>query len=121
MKLFYKKLKLFRKNLHAGYFRIQSLISILLCFTLFAPSIVKLEHHHDHFECKAENEKHIHNLHHKCESCNFEFSFYASDSEILYLESDHFVIIEKADYCTLIYPQKNNYHFLLRAPPIGFI
>ena len=63
----------------------------------------------------------IYNLYYKCESCNFEFSFYASDSEILYLESDHFVIIEKADYCTLIYPQKNNYHFLLRAPPIGFI
>ncbi|HNX20931.1 MAG TPA: hypothetical protein PKG88_01075 [Bacteroidales bacterium] len=120
MKVFYKKLKLIQKNLHARNSGIQIFLSVLLSCALFLPSIVKLEHHHDHFECKAVNEKHFHNFHPKCETCSFEFSFFASEPEILYLESDSFVIIEKAGYCSLIYSLKNNFNFLLRAPPIDF-
>ncbi len=100
---------------------VKKLISLLLCCFLFVPSIVKLEHHHDHFECKAKHEKHFHNLHHKCEACDFEFSFFASEPEILYLESDSFIIIEKAGYCSFIFSQQNKYNFLLRAPPLDVI
>ena len=92
--------------------------SILLVLVFLAPSIVKLEHHHEHFICKAKNEKHYHNNHVKCEICLFDFSFFSSDIKYVNLEneqpSDQYCNNYRFNYSSIL----SKYSFLLRAPPL---
>lgn len=98
--------------------RYKNIVSLMLVLILIAPNIIKLEHHHDHFVCKAKHEKHFHLYHEKCLICSFEFSTYTY--------SGNNVASAKADYqvfCGNYFQQsditeKSKYSFLLRAPPL---
>lgn len=97
--------------------KFKTIASLLLLLVFISPSIVKLEHHHEHFECKAKHEKHYHEFHEKCAVCNFEFSVFSSDFENIVLTTEQPLI----NYCNLYnsvnYSIRYKYSFLLRAPP----
>lgn len=90
---------------------------LLLLLVFLLPSIVKLEHHHQHFECKAKNEKHLHVFHEKCAVCNFEFSIFSSDVEYIVLKKEQPLTEYCNNYSSVNYSAFSEYSFLLRAPP----
>ena len=97
--------------------KFKNIASLLFLPVFLLPSIVKLEHHHDYFECKVKNEKHCHVLHENCAVCNFEFSVFSSDLENINLPKEQ----PAAEYCnnyrSVNYTTLSEYSFLLRAPP----
>lgn len=111
MKFKLKKVKLLKQC--------RSIASVLLVFVFLFPSIIKLEHHHEHFECNAKNYKHFHVQHEKCVICCFEFSLFKSSS-IIYSQVDR---KKEQDNYSNTYVFENysdglKYSFSLRAPPI---
>lgn len=102
-------LKLFRNS-----------ISILMIGTLFLPSIVKLEHHHDHFVCNAKTEKHFHDHHEKCSICSFEFSVFMSDEFFSLPENPISFGGYINHYKVGNFSTSPIYTFLLRGPPSLF-
>ena len=99
--------------------KLKNIISILLLLALMMPAIVKLEHHHEHFECKAKNEKHLHEEHEKCSVCSFEFSVFASDASCINFEKEKHSDKYCNNYSSINYSTQSKYSFLLRAPPVG--
>jgi wobble nucleotide-excising tRNase len=97
--------------------KFKNIASILFLLVFLIPSIVKLEHHHEHFECKAKNEKHYHILLEKCAVCNFEFSIFSSDFENIVLTKEQPVDKYCNNYRSANYSTLSKYSFLLRAPP----
>lgn len=99
--------------------QIQKITSLLMVLGLLTPSIVKLEHEHDDFVCKATTEKHLHTYHEKCDVCNFEFS--------LFSEAHPYQPITKSEFDSNYYSPFNQafvgsnfiYSFRLRGPPAG--
>ena len=89
---------------------------VLLVFLL--PTIVKLEHHHEHFICHAKNERHFHVAVDKCEICNFEFSISISDVECSDLQIETPIDRYTNSYNFLSGLDFSKYSFLLRAPPV---
>ncbi|MDY0101878.1 MAG: hypothetical protein RBS07_03010 [Lentimicrobium sp.] len=98
-------------------FRNFSPLFLLLVFLL--PTIVKLEHHHEdeHHIYKTENEQHYHKFHKKCAICDFEFSIFTLNYEIVELReekpSGHYYL----NYAAQFFSGLSEYSFLLRAPP----
>ena len=101
--------------------KFKNIASLLLLLVFLLPSIVKLEHHHEHFECKAKNEKHYHVLHEKCAVCNFEFSVFSSDFENIVLSKEQPLDKYCNNYKSVNYSTLPKYSFLLRAPPYSQI
>lgn len=98
--------------------KIKNIFSLWMVLVLLMPTIIKLEHHHDHFVCNAKNEKHFHTFHEKCPICSFEFSVFLQDkiaasnvkTEITYRFNDN-------NY-NFYYSDLSKFSFLLRAPPV---
>jgi len=101
--------------------KFKNISSLLLLLVFLLPSIVKLEHHHEHFECKAKNEKHYHVFHEKCAVCHFEFSVYSSDFKNIVLPKEQPVVKYCNNYKSVNYSTLSKYSFLLRAPPYSQI
>jgi hypothetical protein len=101
--------------------KFKNIASLLLLSVFLLPSIVKLEHHHEHFECKAKNEKQYHVFHEKCAVCNFEFSIFSSDFENIVLQKKQPVSKYCNNYRSVNYSTLSKYSFLLRAPPYSQI
>jgi hypothetical protein len=97
--------------------KFKNIASLFLLLVFILPSIVRLEHHHEHFECKAKNEKHYHVFHEKCAVCNFEFSIFSSDFEKIVLPKEQPVAKYCNNYRSVNYSTLSKYSFLLRAPP----
>lgn len=92
--------------------------SLLLLLVFILPLIIKLKHHHEHFICKAKNEKHFHILHEKCVICSFEFSIFSSDIKNIDLQNDQPIDKYSNNYRSFNYSIFSKYFFLLRAPPL---
>jgi hypothetical protein len=97
--------------------RLKHLISLLLVFALLSPAIVKLEHHHNHKQCHAKTEKHLHNQQEKCLVCSFEFSVYSINQT-----EQHWINTNIIDgYIQSPYQFSSSklsiYSFQLRGPP----
>jgi len=91
--------------------------SLVLVFTLLAPSVVRLGHHHDHFVCKARHEKHFHDQIVKCEVCAFQFSWF-SHPKLFYVIFSDFLFGKKTPGCIeQLSPKNSIYAYFLRAPP----
>lgn len=58
---------------------LRNIAAITMVLVLLLPFGVKLEHHHDHFVCKAKAEKHYHDHHEKCQICSYEFSVFLTE------------------------------------------
>ncbi len=97
--------------------KFNNITSLLLLLVFLLPSIVKLEHHHEHVECNAKNEKHKHVFHEKCAVCNFEFSVFSSDLKKIVLTKEQPVAKYCNNYRSVNYSTFSKYSFLLRAPP----
>lgn len=98
--------------------RFKNITSIFLLLVFLLPSIVKLEHHHEHFECKAINEKHYHVLHDKCVICNFEFSVFLSNTGDIDFQKENPLEYFCNNYDSVYFSNLSQFSFLLRAPPI---
>jgi len=101
--------------------KFKNIVSLLFLIAFLLPSIVKLDHHHEHFECKAKNEKHYHEFHDKCNICNFEFTVFLSDIENIDLQKDNPLDRYANKYVSLSDYNLSQYSFLLRAPPCAQI
>jgi len=97
--------------------KFKNIVSLLFLIAFLLPSIVKLEHHHQHFECNAKSEKHFHELHEKCSICNFEFTVFLSDIENVDLQKENPIDHYSNNYISLPNYNLSQYSFLLRAPP----
>lgn len=95
-------------------------LAIGLIFALFFPTFLKLHHHHHPLHCDAKGEFHFHNLQHKCEICDFEFSFFEPDHFTLIFEPEPFCSVLNILFCHEINVEPDRYSFLLRAPPSLF-
>ena len=84
---------------------------------LFIPSIAKLEHHHDHFNCNAKNEKHYHEFHHSCSICSFEFSVFTSDNDSIAIAKEKLQDCFSNNYQFKSYSNLSKFSISLRAPP----
>jgi len=63
--------------------RCKHIISILLLMVFLMPSVVKIEHHHDHGKLDDYTEHPSQEYHENCVICNFEFSaFMPFDSRV---------------------------------------
>jgi len=98
--------------------RFKNITSLLLLLVFILPSIVKVEHHHEHFECKAKNEKHYHSLHEKCLICNFEFSVFLSRSENIDFQKENPLDNYSNNYNSRYYSNLSQFSFSLRGPPV---
>lgn len=97
--------------------RLKYIFTLLLVLLLFAPIIVKFEHHHNHFECKSKTEKHIHTEQEKCYICNFEFSVFSSNFNELFTVKIS-PLIKFIHSCYKFHNSNwSKYSFSLRAPP----
>jgi hypothetical protein len=97
--------------------KLNNITSLLLLLVFLLPSIIKLEHSHDHFECKSINEKNTHVLHHRCVICDFEFSVFLSNSENVGLEKENPLDNYFNNYNSRFYSNFTQLSFFLRAPP----
>ena len=98
--------------------KFKNITSLLLLLVFLLPSLVKVEHHHEHFECKAKNEKHYHSLHEKCLICNFEFSVFLSNSENIKLQKENPLDNYLNNYNSRNYSNLSLFSFSLRGPPV---
>jgi hypothetical protein len=93
-------------------------LAIFMVAILLLPPFVKLEHHHDHFVCKAKTEKHFHDHREKCLVCSFEFSVFMSEEFFALPEMLVSFGVYINDYKVGNFSTSPYYIFLLRAPPI---
>ena len=98
--------------------KFKHIISFFMVLTMLMPTILKLEHHHEHFVCNAKNEKHFHNYHEKCAVCSFEFSFFLSDKINNYSVKDKETDNYNRRLIVSFFSNLSKYSFLLRAPPV---
>ena len=97
--------------------RFKNITSLMLLAVFLLPSIIKIAHHHEHFECYAKNENQYHDYHSKCAVCNFEFSVFSLEFENIVLQKILPVTGYINNYCSVKYSTFTKYSFLLRAPP----
>jgi hypothetical protein len=101
----------------------KGILSVLLVGLLLFPSIVKLEHQHEHnhFICKAGNVKHLHTFHHSCGICNFEFSLSIDDHVETPTTKPEFSEQPVGIYSSRIFFDNTKFSFSLRGPPANMI
>jgi hypothetical protein len=97
--------------------KFKKITSSLLLLIFLLPSVVKLEHHHDSFICKAIDEKHYHVVHQTCAICNFEFSVFLTDIENIDLPKGNPLDNYSNNYNSRYNYNLSQFSFLLRAPP----
>ena len=119
---FWKKLNLlFRIKLNKVMRILRNLTSILLLMALMWPSVVKLNHHHDHLICKNQREVHFDSLHEKCTACEFEFSVFTSDPECVELSKPEHQDSYRDTYRRNSFSCDSQFFFSLRAPPFHLV
>jgi len=97
--------------------KLKNIFSLLLVVVLFAPSIVKLDHHHEKYFCNAQNEKHFHSAHEKCIACSFEFSVFLTEKNNIVQAKNELVDSYKDFFKSSQCNNLSNYSFKLRGPP----
>jgi hypothetical protein len=97
--------------------RFKNITSLMLLAVFLLPSIIKFSHHHEHLDCNAENENQYQDYHSKCAVCNFEFSVFSLDYQIIVLQKSLPTVEYLNNYCSLKDSPFSKYSFLLRAPP----
>jgi len=100
---------------------IQQIANIFLLLVFLTPSVIKLEHNHERFACKAEHIDHFHEYHDNCAVCNFEFSAFSPQDYHFeeYVQITH--IIYQNLYKSQRYSNSLKHTFSLRGPPYKLI
>jgi hypothetical protein len=97
--------------------KFKNIISLLLLLVFLLPTIVKLEHHHQHHIYQAKNEKQFRVFQDKCVICNFEFSVFLPAIENIELQNEDPIDCYSNNYKSLHICNLSQYSFALRAPP----
>jgi len=99
--------------------KFKNIITLSLLMVFLFPSVVKIEHHHEHSCSYPANRLGIQPLHEKCSICSFEFSFFTALTEYFSLPkenpSDSYLISYNSQYNSNL----SRFSFLLRAPPLA--
>lgn len=93
------------------------IVSLFLLVAFLTPSIVKMEHHHEHHICNAKSQKHLHVYHDSCKVCNFEFSVFSDDNFKVKFKNDRPVDCYSNHYQSANIYTRAKHSFQLRAPP----
>jgi len=97
--------------------KLKHITSLLLLMVFLMPSVIKLEHHHEHGKTPSDNEHPSYEFHENCAICNFEFSVFLSvDGEVFFEEEDR-PSYYLNDYSSVHFQNLSHFNFLLRAPP----
>ena len=91
--------------------------SVVLALLFLTPTLVKMEHHHEHFVCHATDEKHLHEQHERCGVCNFEFSLLEDVTVFFFTSQSQPSLPEFRAVYDSFAKQTLRYSFMLRAPP----
>jgi len=97
--------------------KLKNIISLFLLLVFLTPSIVKLEHHHEHIFHKTTNEKHFNLFHEKCAICSFEFSVFLTIIKRVSLQKENPVDRYCNNYQPVFVSALTSSSLLLRAPP----
>ena len=97
--------------------KLKNVVSALVVVMLFLPSIIRLEHHHEHFDYPVKSGKLFHLFHEKCTACDFEYSVYLSETIEIVIAKANYIDAYKNCYAPFLYSNLSNYSFSLRAPP----
>lgn len=98
--------------------KFKNIISLLLLLVFFLPTIIKLDHHHQHLTSHSQNEKRFNVFQDKCVICNFEFSVFLSATENIELQNENPGDSYNNNYKSLSICNLSQYSFALRAPPV---
>jgi len=94
------------------------IVSIILAMILLMPTLIKLEHHHDH-NCNHDQDNRSTTLfEEKCFICDFQFSTFVSNEFIPYSISFDYIELRTNSNTSFHYLNNSKYSFLLRAPPV---
>jgi hypothetical protein len=97
--------------------KFNSIAATLFLLVFLLPTIVKLEHHHEHLVSVTINDRQNQVFHGKCAICDFEFSVFLTLGENIDLQKEN----PLDSYCNNYNSRYNSslflFSFLLRAPP----
>jgi hypothetical protein len=110
----------YRMN-HRMVRKLNDIISVFLLLVFLLPSLLKFEHHHEDFKCKAINEKHIHVHHEKCVVCSFEFPVFFSDDANIDFRKEIPLEYFRNNYDSVDFSNLSQFSFSLRGPPVILI
>lgn len=91
--------------------------ALFLLVAFVFPSVVKMEHHHEHHICNAKNQKHLHAHHDSCQVCTFEFSVFSDNHHKIEFQNDKPIDCYLNHYHSANYYTRSKHSFQLRAPP----
>jgi len=95
----------------------KNIIALYLLMVFIMPSVIKIEHHHNHKFCKETSEKQFYDLHKKCVICSFEFSFFVTSEIKADIQKDQTSDNYFISYQSIFLSNQHSHSFLLRAPP----
>jgi len=95
----------------------KNIISIFLLLAFLTPSIVKLEHHHEHIVSKTADDKHSYAFQEKCPICSFEFSVFLTIIKRVELLKENLPDKYCNYYQSIFVSPFPSSSLLLRAPP----
>jgi len=94
------------------------MLAFFLLMVFIFPSIIKLEHNHEHLESVSTNNENSKFFKDKCPICNFEFSAFESGYKIIELPNDNPPDNFSNNYKPEFYSSFLQFSFQLRAPPV---
>jgi hypothetical protein len=93
-------------------------VSLMLALILLMPTMVKLNHHHDHGRSYDEGNRSTTQFTHKCLICDFQYSTFLIQEFIpesaIFKYNDPTINL----YSQFLLSNSLKYSFLLRAPPV---
>jgi len=98
--------------------KFKNITSLGLLLVFLMPSIVKLEHHHEHEICGDNTGDHRAFFHEKCLTCSFEFSVFTEDIEKFDFRKEDQSTPYCNNYQSVFFSNLPHFSFLLRAPPL---
>jgi hypothetical protein len=99
-----------------GKFKHTTALTLLLVFLM--PSLLKLEHHHDHEICDESIGGNMAFFHEKCLTCSFEFSVFTELTEKFDFRKEDQSTPYCKNYKSVTFSNLTHFLFLLRAPPL---
>jgi hypothetical protein len=97
--------------------KLKNITSLLLMLVLLLPSVIKLEHRHQHLAGNVKNEKSAQVISSKCGICDFEFYVFLSDFGKNDLQGEKPLTSYSNNYFCIYYSNLPQFSYLLRAPP----
>ena len=99
--------------------KFKNIVSLLLLLVFLLPTIVKLEHHHEHLVSVTIDDRQNQVFHGKCAICDFEFSVFLPDIGDIDFHKENPLEYFCNNYDSVYFSNLSQFSFLLRAPPLN--